>query len=81
MQIRPTLTLYCQGKPFLVDSGRYTYREDDPLRTQLKALPPTMSALSTVSPAARQMAPGIIRIMREIIPHYFAEQGNAHLRR
>lgn len=31
------LTLYCQGKSFLVDSGRYTYREDDPLRTQLKA--------------------------------------------
>lgn len=31
------LTVYCGGKPFLVDTGRYTYREDDPLRCQLKA--------------------------------------------
>lgn len=31
------LTLYYQGIPFLVDSGRYTYREDDPLRVALKA--------------------------------------------
>lgn len=30
------LSIFLQGKPFLVDSGRYTYREDDPLRMQLK---------------------------------------------
>lgn len=30
------MTIYLQGKPFLVDSGRYTYREDDPLRMILK---------------------------------------------
>ena len=30
------MSLYLKGKPFLVDSGRYTYREDDPLRMALK---------------------------------------------
>lgn len=30
------LCLYHKGRPFLVDSGRYTYREDDPLRMALK---------------------------------------------
>lgn len=30
------ISLYLKGKPFLVDSGRYTYREDEPLRMQLK---------------------------------------------
>ena len=28
--------MYLKGKPFLADSGRYTYREDDPLRMILK---------------------------------------------
>lgn len=30
------LIVYHQGKPFLIDSGRYTYVEEDPLRTLLK---------------------------------------------
>ena len=30
------MSLYLKGKPFLVDSGRYTYREDNPLRMELK---------------------------------------------
>lgn len=30
------LSVYCQGKPILVDSGRYTYLEEDPLREKLK---------------------------------------------
>lgn len=30
------LSLYHKGLPFLVDSGRYTYREDDPIRVLLK---------------------------------------------
>ena len=30
------MSLYLNGKPFLVDSGRYTYREDNPLRMALK---------------------------------------------
>lgn len=30
------LTLYHRGKPFLIDSGRYTYLEDEPLRLLLK---------------------------------------------
>ncbi|MDO5408124.1 MAG: alginate lyase family protein [Eubacteriales bacterium] len=30
------LSLYYGGKPFLVDSGRYSYREDEPLRVKLK---------------------------------------------
>lgn len=31
------LSIFYKGKPFLVDSGRYTYREDEPLRMELKA--------------------------------------------
>ena len=31
------LNITYQGKPFLVDSGRYTYREDEPLRMELKS--------------------------------------------
>ena len=31
------LNITYQGQPFLVDSGRYTYREDDPLRMELKS--------------------------------------------
>ena len=30
------LTLYHKGQPFLIDSGRYTYLEEDPLRPLLK---------------------------------------------
>ena len=30
------LSLFYKGQPFLIDSGRYTYREDDPLRVELK---------------------------------------------
>lgn len=30
------LTIYHKGKPFLIDSGRYTYLEEDPLRVLLK---------------------------------------------
>lgn len=30
------LSLYYHGKSFLVDSGRYSYREDEPLRVELK---------------------------------------------
>ena len=33
------LSLYYQGKPFLIDNGRYTYREDSVLRTYLKSMP------------------------------------------
>lgn len=32
------ISLYYQGKLFLIDSGRYTYREDEPLRMDLKRL-------------------------------------------
>lgn len=30
------ISLYYQGKPFLIDSGRYSYREEEPLRVLLK---------------------------------------------
>lgn len=30
------ISLSYGGKPFLIDSGRYSYREDEPLRTRLK---------------------------------------------
>ncbi len=31
------ICLYYQGQPFLIDSGRYSYREDEPLRRRLKS--------------------------------------------
>lgn len=31
------ISLYYKGKPFLTDSGRYSYREDEPLRMALKS--------------------------------------------
>ena len=72
------LTLYCQGKPFLVDSGRYTYREDDPLRTQLKA--PAAHNVCVIDGQSGGTPDGSWNYSdyAEIIPHYFAEQGNAH---
>ena len=72
------LTLYCQGKPFLVDSGRYTYREDDPLRTQLKA--PAAHNVGVIDGQSGGTPDGSWNYSdyAEIIPHYFAEQGNAH---
>ena len=30
------ICLYFEGRPFLVDSGRYSYREDEPLRVKFK---------------------------------------------
>ena len=72
------LTLYCQGKPFLVDSGRYTYREDDLLRTQLKA--PAAHNVCVIDGQSGGTPDGSWNYSdyAEIIPHYFAEQGNAH---
>lgn len=72
------LTLYCQGKPFLVDSGRYTYREDDPLRTQLKA--PAAHNVCVIDGQSGGTPDGSWNYSdyAEIIPHYFAEQGKAH---
>lgn len=72
------LTLYCQGKPFLVDSGRYTYREDDPLRTQLKA--PAAHNLCVIDGQSGGTPDGSWNYAdyAETIPHYFAEQGSAH---
>lgn len=72
------LTLYCQGKPFLVDSGRYTYQEDDPLRTQLKA--PAAHNVCVIDGQSGGTPDGSWNYSdyAEIIPHYFAEQGNAH---
>lgn len=72
------LTLYCQGKPFLVDSGRYTYREDDPLRTQLKA--PAAHNVCVIDGQSGGTPDGSWNYSdyAEIIPRYFAEQGNAH---
>lgn len=31
------ISLYYEGRPFLTDSGRYTYMEEDPLRVRLKS--------------------------------------------
>lgn len=32
------VSLYYKGKPYLIDSGRYTYRDDHPLRALLKGM-------------------------------------------
>lgn len=32
------VSVYFEGEPYLIDTGRYTYREDQPLRTKLKGM-------------------------------------------
>lgn len=72
------LTLYYKGLPFLVDSGRYTYREDDPLRTALKA--PAAHNLCVIDGQSGGTPDGSWNYAdyAETGPNYFAERENVH---
>lgn len=72
------LNLYYKGLPFLVDSGRYTYREDDSLRTALKA--PTAHNLCVIDGQSGGTPDGSWNYAdyAETGPNYFAEQENVH---
>ena len=72
-----TLTYY-KGKPFLVDSGRYTYREDDPLRLELKA--PAAHNVCVIDGQSGGTPDGSWSYAdyAETGPNYFAEEGGAH---
>lgn len=67
-----------KGKPFLVDSGRYTYREDDPMRTALKA--PAAHNLCVIDGQSGGTPDGSWNYAdyAETGPNYFAEQENVH---
>lgn len=72
------LTLYYQGIPFLVDSGRYTYREDDPLRVALKA--PAAHNVCVIDGQSGGTPDGSWNYAdyAETGPNFFAEQENVH---
>lgn len=72
------LTLYYKGKPFLVDSGRYTYREDEPLRAVLKA--PAAHNLCVIDGQSGGTPDGSWNYTdyAETGPNYFAERENMH---
>lgn len=72
------LSLYYQGKPFLVDSGRYTYREDDPLRLELKA--PAAHNVCVIDGQSGGIPDGSWSYAdyAEVTPHYFAEKDGVH---
>ncbi len=72
------LNLYYKGKPFLVDSGRYTYREDDPLRLELKA--PAAHNVCVIDGQSGGTPDGSWSYAdyAETGPNYFAEEGGVH---
>lgn len=72
------LTLYHKGKPFLVDSGRYTYREDDPLRTALKG--PAAHNVCVIDGQSGGIPDSSWSYAdyAQAAPNYFAEKGDAH---
>lgn len=47
------VSVYYDGKPFLIDSGRFTYREDHPLREYLKSMAAHNTVVVDGKPASR----------------------------
>lgn len=72
------LTLYYKGQPFLVDSGRYSYREDEPLRTALKS--PAAHNLCVIDGQSGGRPDGSWSYAdyAETGPNYFAEEGGVY---
>lgn len=72
------LGFYYQGKPFLVDPGRYTYREDAPLRMALKN--PTAHNVAVIDGVSGGTATGSWSYSDygEVMKPYFTEQGPFH---
>lgn len=72
------LCIYHKGKPFFIDSGRYTYREDDPLRVQLKK--PAAHNVCVIDGQSGGEPDGSWSYHRydETLKNYFTESEDAH---
>lgn len=72
------LCLYHKGYPFLVDSGRYTYREDEPLRCILKG--PQAHNVCVIDGQSGGEPDGswTYASFGENLKNYFREQEDAH---
>lgn len=72
------ISLYYEGKPFLVDSGRYTYMEEDPLRPWFKsAQAHNVCVIDGQSHGIPKGAWGYDSY-GECLKNYFREQGPFH---
>lgn len=72
------LNLHHKGKAFLVDSGRYTYREDDPRRMQLKN--PQAHNVCVIDDKSGGHADSSWTMLSydEVIKNYFQEKNGVH---
>jgi hypothetical protein len=72
------MSIYRKGKPFLVDSGRYTYVEEDPLRTLLKS--PCSHNVCVIDGQSGGEPDGSWSYHRydETFKNYFREEDGAH---
>lgn len=72
------LTIYHKGKPFLIDSGRYTYLEEDPLRVLLKK--PCAHNVCVIDKYSGGEPNGSWSYHRydETLKNYYAEVDDAH---
>lgn len=71
------ISLYYEGKPFLVDSGRYSYMEEEPLRPALKsAQAHNVCVIDGESQGIPKGAWGY-ETYGECLKNYFREQGPA----
>lgn len=72
------MCLYYQGKPFLVDSGRYSYREEEPLRAELKnAGAHNVRLVDGYSPA-RPVGSWSYEAYGEPLKNYYSGNGPVH---
>ena len=72
------LTIYYKGKPFLIDSGRYTYLEEDPLRVLLKK--PCAHNVCVIDGFSGGEPNGSWSYHRydETLKNYYSEENDAH---
>ena len=72
------LCLYYRGAPFVVDSGRYSYREDEPLRAALKEA--GAHNVCRIDGRSQAVADGSwsYRSYGECLRSYFSERGPVH---
>ncbi len=72
------ISLYHEGRPFLVDSGRYSYREDEPLRPQLKcAQAHNVCVIDDISMGIPEGAWGYLSYP-DALKNYYREKSGIH---
>ena len=72
------LNLHHKGKAFLVDSGRYTYREDDPRRMQLKNPQAHNVCVIDDKSGGNADTSWTMSSYGEVIKNYFQEKDGVH---